>query len=204
MTLSISAEGSPFDRQTDQRTNGLPSLPLALSLQHATYNNNNNNINNSTYAQGAAGEGDGSPFVQLSVRKPKPRTPRPTAPHPCRICAAPVLADGPDTALHPDCKVDAPRCATCGRSPSIPDPDCATCGGGGTLGASACPWCRPGPCATCVVATLIATVRRDRDRHSRIGSCPGCNHLAALPLGPLCATCVERETTERAAWEARW
>jgi hypothetical protein len=204
MTVSVSTVGSPLGRQTDQRTNGLPSLPLVLSLQHATTYNNNNNTSNSTYARGAAGERDGSPFVRKSVRKPKPRTPRPTAPHPCRICAEPVLADGADTALHPECKVDAPRCASCGRSPAIPDPHCGACGGTGTIGASACPWCRPGPCPTCVMATLIATVRQDRQRHERIGPCPGCDHLAALPLGPLCADCVAREAAERDAWEATW
>lgn len=145
------------------------------------------------------GEREGRKLDRSSVR---PRSPRPTSPHPCRICAEPVLADGPDTALHPDCKVDAPRCATCGHSPAIPDPNCAACGGTGTLATSACPWCRKGPCATCVIATILAAVRQDRERHSRIRPCPGCGYLAALPLGPLCADCSRQEDAEHDAWEA--
>lgn len=128
------------------------------------------------------------------------RSPRPKEPHPCRVCTEPVLADAPDNALHPDCKIDAPRCITCGRGPTIPDPHCSACAGTGTLSTSACPWCQPGPCATCVMTTILASVRRDRDRHSGVGPCAVCDLVSALPFGPLCVDCTRKEEADWDAW----
>lgn len=130
------------------------------------------------------------------------RTPRATSVHPCRICAEPVTADSPETALHPDCKVDAPKCSECNREPAIPDPHCPACAGTGTIATSACPWCPPAPGPTCVMAAIVASARRRREQHEHIGPCPRCGILSALPLGPLCVDCFVADEADRELFEA--
>lgn len=131
----------------------------------------------------------------------KLRTPRATTVHPCRICADPVAADSPETALHPDCRVDAPKCSQCGHGIAIPHPDCVACGGTGTIAASACPWCPPAPCPGCVMAAVLTAARRRRAHRERIGPCLRCGLESALPLGPLCAGCTVADEHERHLFE---
>jgi hypothetical protein len=129
------------------------------------------------------------------------RTPRATTIHACRICAEPIAADSPETALHPDCRIEAPKCSQCGHNTAIPDPHCTACAGTGTIATSACPWCSPAPCPACVMATIIAAARRDRESHEHIGPCARCDLLSALPLGPLCADCTIADELDRTLFE---
>lgn len=135
-------------------------------------------------------------------KRPKVRIPRAKTPHPCRVCTHPVVADSPDTALHPDCRIDAPRCTQCGRNPAIPDPHCNACAGTGTLAASACPWCTPGPCPICAIKPIIAAIRREHDQANHVGPCPTCSVYAALPFGPFCIDCHNTADAHRRLWEA--
>lgn len=132
-----------------------------------------------------------------SRKVPKVRTPRAATVHPCRICAQPVTATSPETALHKTCKIDAPRCSDCGRGAAIPTPTCPACAGTGSIATSACPWCQSAPCPSCVATTILAAVRRRRASRERIRLCPGCGHISALPLGPLCATCSTTDQLSR-------
>lgn len=146
----------------------------------------------------------GNRMTAAAASKRRLRTPRAKTVHPCRVCTEPVLADGPDTAMHPGCKVEAPRCSDCGRDPAMPDPHCAACASTGTVNNTSCRWCRPAPCVGCVVKGQLERHRHRRESAERIRPCPGCGHLAALPLGPLCVDCVGREAAGRDAWEATW
>lgn len=176
----------------DRWTIGHPPALSSFSLQRTTYDNNNNNIDNIRTRESRAGMPEDSQFVHLPKRKPKVRTPRAKTVHPCRICADPVLADGADTAIHADCIVPARKCSECGWGNAIPSPDCIACGGTGSIAKSACPWCPPSPCVTCVMAKLLAGWRAQRHRHEAIGNCASCNQLSALPLSPLCADCTRK------------
>lgn len=136
-----------------------------------------------------------------SPKGPKVRTPRTVTVHPCRICTQPVTADSPETALHPSCRIDTPKCSECGHEPAIPDPNCTVCAGTGTIASSACPWCAPAPGPACIMAEIIEGARRRREQREHIGDCPGCGFLSALPLGPLCAPCTVTDEHDRALFE---